>query len=204
MSNDNDLNQQDEQDLDEAMSPAAALEALKLRADRMGVKYHPSISYEKLAEKVNAALKDEVPKAETKDDKANKAGDASGKPETENQKRTRLKREALALVRIRVTCMNPAKREWEGELFTAGNSMVGSITKYVPFNNDEGWHVPRIILNQIKDRECQIFTTVRDNRGNQVRKAKLIKEFAVEELPPLTPEELAELARRQAMSKAID
>jgi hypothetical protein len=45
---------------------------------------------------------------------------------------------------------------------------------------------------------------VPDSRGNKVRKGKLIKEFAIEELPPLTKEELAELAQRQAMSKSVD
>lgn len=99
--------------------------------------------------------------------------------------------------------MNPAKNEWEGEIFTAGNSVVGSYSKFVPFNTDEGWHVPRIILNQIQQRQCQIFQTVKDSRGNSTRKGKLIKEFAVEILDPLTPEELAELARRQAATRAV-
>ena len=49
-----------------------------------------------------------------------------------------------------------------------------------------------------------MFYTATDARGNKVRKGKLIKEFAIEVLPPLTKEELEELARRQAMAKAID
>lgn len=170
------------------------LTALKARADLIGVKYHPSISLDKLREKVNAAME----------------GDKAAAPapvaeeETDGQRRSRKKREANELVRIRLTCMNPAKKEWEGEIFTAGNSLVGSFTKFVPFNNEEGWHVPRILLNQIQQRQCQIFVSVRDERGNQTRKGKLIKEFAVEVLPNLTAEELAELARRQAMAKSID
>ena len=76
--------------------------------------------------------------------------------------------------------------------------------KYVPFNADEGWHVPTIIYKQLVNRECQVFTTVRDARGNASRKGKLIKEFAIEVLPQLTPDELQELARRQAMAKSID
>lgn len=170
------------------------LTALKARADLIGVKYHPSISLDKLREKVNAAV--EGDKVEAPAPVAEEESDA--------QRRSRKKREANELVRIRLTCMNPAKKEWEGEIFTAGNSLVGSFTKFVPFNNEEGWHVPRIILNQIQQRQCQIFVSVRDERGNQTRKGKLIKEFAVEVLPNLTAEELAELARRQAMAKSID
>lgn len=184
------------------------LTTLKARADLLGVKYHPSIGLEKLREKVNAAVEGGgSSEEEDEDDAENESGNepepvaVEAKPETLNERRGRLRREANELVRIRVTCMNPAKKEWDGEVFTAGNSVVGSFTKYVPFNNDEGWHVPRIILKQIQQRECQIFTTQRDSRGNSVRKGKLIKEFAVEILPNLTPEEIKELAQRQAMAK---
>jgi len=172
------------------------LTTLKARADMLGVSYHPSIGVEKLREKVNAAVTGVAPEA----------APVATKPEaeTENQRRTRLKRDALELVRIRVMCMNPAKAEWEGEIFTVGNSAVGSVTKFVPFNADDGWHVPRILYTQLVERQCQVFTTVTDTRGNKVRKGKLIKEFAIEVLPPLTPEELRDLAQRQAIAKAID
>jgi hypothetical protein len=172
------------------------LTTLKARADLLGISYHPSIGLEKLREKINASTTDEV--AQTN------AVEAGPQEENVNQKRARLKKEALELVRIRVTCMNPAKAEWEGEIFTVGNSGIGSVTKYVPFNADNGWHVPRIIYTQLAERQCQIFTTVTDSRGNKSRKGKLIREFAIEVLPPLTPEELRDLAQRQAMAKAID
>lgn len=165
------------------------LTALKTRADRLGISYHPSIGLEKLREKVNAKVE---------------GASEEAAPVVEESLRARRKREASELVRIRVTCMNPLKKEYEGEIFTAGNSAVGTFKKYVPFNADEGWHVPRIILNQLLQRECQIFQTTKDSRGNKVRTGKLIREFAVEILPPLTAEELQELARRQAMAKSID
>lgn len=172
------------------------LTTLKARADLLGISYHPSIGLEKLREKINAATSDEVPQTN--------AVQASPQEENVNQKRARLKKEALELVRIRVTCMNPAKAEWEGEIFTVGNSAIGSVTKYVPFNADAGWHVPRIIYTQLVERQCQVFVTKTDSRGNKSRQGKLIKEFAIEVLPPLTPEEIRELAQRQAMAKAID
>lgn len=174
------------------------LAALKQRADLMGLSYHPSIGLEKLRAKVNASLSGEE---EAKDDEPE--ADAP-KAETENERRIRLRDEAAKLVRIRVTCMNPNKREWEGEIFTAGNSAVGTHKKYVPFNADEGWHVPNIIYQQLVQRECQIFVTKKDARGNKSRQGKLIKEFAIEVLPPLTQEELDDLAQRQAMAKSVD
>lgn len=189
-------------DNDETLAASASdeLTSLKARADMLGITYHPSIGVEKLREKVNAALAADAPPVEPEAPVA----EAVTVEETPAQFKARRRREANELVRVRVTCMNPAKAEWEGEIFTAGNSAIGSFTKFIPFNADEGWHVPRIILNQIQQRQCQIFTTVRDSRGNATRKGKLIKEFAVEVLPPLTVEELAELARRQAASRSVD
>lgn len=174
------------------------LDALKARANLLGVKFHPSISLEKLREKVNAAV--------TSEGEAEEAPNTPSetKEETIGEKRKRLKAEALKLIRIRLTCLNPAKKEWEGEIITVGNSLIGSVKKFVPFNADDGWHVPYVIYQQLKERQCQIFQTATDARGNKVRKGKLIKEFAIEVLPPLTKEELEELARRQAMAKAID
>lgn len=177
------------------------LASLKARADQLGITYHPSIGLEKLREKVNAVINSETPPAE---EKAPEADPAAPVEESLSDRRWRLRREANELVRIRVTCMNPAKKEWEGELFTAGNSTIGSMTKFVPFNNDEGWHVPRIILNQIQQRQCQIFVTVRDSRGNQTRQGKMIKEFAVEIMPNLTVEELKDLATQQAATRAVE
>jgi hypothetical protein len=179
------------------LSPKEELAALKQRADMMGVAYHPSIGLEKLREKVNAAIvgapKEEEPEQVVEQN-----------VESETARRNRLKQEAAKLVRIRVTCMNPGKAEWEGEIFSVGNSVVGSFTKYVPFNAPDGWHVPHIIYEQLINRQCQVFQTVSDSRGNKVRKGKLIKEFSVEVLPQLTAEELRELAQRQALSKSID
>ena len=167
------------------------LEVLKARADKLGIKYHPSISLAKLKEKVSEGLADETPE-EVVTVKPGK--------ETDVQLKARKRREANALIRIRVSCMNPNKKEWDGEIITTGNTNTGTIKKFVPFNSDEGYHVPHMIYEQLLQRQCQVFVTVKDNRGNKVRKGKLIKEFAVEVLPPLTEKELKELAQRQAMA----
>ena len=193
---DAELNLDNEQELDEAAQLAATeLENLKSRAEKLGVKFHPSISAEKLREKIKAH----------QTDGEGEAGEAEPKAEdtTENPslKKLRLKREALKLVRVRITCMNPAKKEWEGEIITVANNAVGTVKRYVPFNTEDGWHVEHILLEQLRQRQCQIFVTEKDSRGNKVRKGKLIREFAIEVLEPLTEEELAELAQRQALAK---
>lgn len=190
---------------DLVVTPEMELTELKSRAEMLGIKFHPSISLDKLREKVNAAVT--AKPEDTVDDAPKPYATAVDVPASEESiavRRARKKREANELIRVRVACMNPAKKEWEGEIFTAGNSLVGSFKKYVPFNVEDGWHVPRIILDQMKDRMCQIFVTSTDARGNKVRKGKLIKEFSIEVMPALTKDELQELAQRQAMAKSID
>lgn len=190
---------QDNQELDEAAQLVAAeLENLKVRADKLGVKFHPSISADKLREKIKAAQVEgegEIPEKP-------QAKQATGTDEeSPGAKKVRLKREGLKLVRVRITCMNPTKKEWEGEIFTVSNNAVGTVKRYVPYNVEDGWHVEQILLNQLRERQCQIFVTEKDSRGNKIRKGKLIREFAIEVLDPLTEEELHDLAQRQAMVK---
>ena len=190
---------QDNQELDEAAQLAAAeLENLKIRAEKLGVKFHPSISADKLREKIKAAQAE----GEGSVGEQNEVKTSTGTDEESSAaKKVRLKREGLKLVRVRITCMNPTKKEWEGEIFTVSNNAVGTVKRYVPYNVEDGWHVEQILLNQLRERQCQIFVTEKDSRGNKIRKGKLIREFAIEVLEPLTEEELHDLAQRQAMAK---
>lgn len=196
---DDTLNLDTEQEQDEAALLAAAeLENLKSRAEKLGVKFHPSISAEKLREKIKAAQSEGEGSVGEQPEVKSATGTNEESPAA---KKLRMKREALKLVRVRITCMNPAKKEWEGEIITVANNAVGTVKRYVPFNTEDGWHVEHILLEQLRERQCQIFVTEKDSRGNKVRKGKLIREFAIEVLDPLTEEELAELAQRQAMAK---
>lgn len=173
------------------ISKEEQLATLKARADLMGLSYHPSIGLEKLRDKIAEALADE-PDEEPTPEVA---------PTPAVNPKVQMKRDALKLVRIRVTCMNPNKKEWEGEPITAGNSLIGSVTKFVAYNVE--YHVPQIILNVLKSRKCQVFHTVTENK-RKVRRGKQVNEFAIEILDPLTPQELHDLAQVQAMGKHID
>lgn len=187
-----------ESDLDNDDLPKVSeLDSLKARADKLGVSYHPSIGLDKLRDKVNAAINGSD--AEDKAEPVVAAGE-----ESPAARRLRKKREASELVRIRVTCMNPNKKDWDGEIFTCANAVVGTFKKYVPFNADEGWHVPRIIYNMMLQRQCQVFVAKKSKGGVTMKEGKLIREFAIEVLPMLTEAELAELATQQAVAKAID
>ena len=111
------------------------------------------------------------------------------------------KLEAARLVRCRITCMNPHKKNWTGEIISVGSSKMGTFKKFVPYNSDEPYHVPKAIFDYMKERKCRIGTTTKMANGQEVNRYKLINEFALEVLPPLTNEELDDLKRRQAMAK---
>lgn len=116
----------------------------------------------------------------------------------------RLRKEATKLIRVNITCMNPNKKDWPGEIISLGNSVVGMIKKYVPFNISGGYHLPYIIYTHLKDRQCQVFYTVVLPNGQKTQRGKLINEFAIEVLPNLTPDEITELARTQAINNSIE
>lgn len=190
---------QNQEDTGNELPKTDELSALKARADFLGVAYHPSIGVDKLRAKVAAHIEGKP----DPDAKEAAPAPAVGEVENENTRRLRLKQEATKLTRVNVTCLNPAKREWPGEIFTVGNAMVGTLRKFVPFNTTDGWHVPEAILRMMEERECQVFTNktvIIAGRDQKVREGKMIREFAIQRLPALTGEELKELGRRQAMA----
>lgn len=184
------------------------LTVLKERATKMGIQFHPNIGVETLRERINAKLEGqdapEEPSQVMSAAQLHQQAIPITKKETIAQRNQRLRREAGKLVRVRVNCMNPAKSDYEGEIFTVSNAVVGTFRKYVPYNNEEGWHIPKIMLDMLQEKQCQIFINAKGPRGQKVKKPKLIKEYAIEILPPLTERELRDLAQRQAMANNID
>lgn len=107
---------------------------------------------------------------------------------------------ALKLVRVIVSPNDPLMSTYPGLIFTAGSSAVQSgrmVKKFVPFNNDAGWHVPQIILDQIENGQMQKFRPVKLPNGEKGMQAYLAKKFNVQILPPLTRQQLIELAAAQ-------
>lgn len=119
---------------------------------------------------------------------------------TKKYKKTGDKRkECSRLIRCRIQNMNPTKKEWPGEFASVGSAKLGTFKKYIPFNSGEAYHMPKIIYDMLIDKKCTIFHTEKDERGNNIRKGRLVNEYAIEVLDPLTPDELSELARTQAL-----
>lgn len=180
------------------------LTLLKERAAIMGITHHPSIGLEKLKEKVAEALSTEKAAPKETPVKSNKKVREFTAAERASLKKTSLRNEATKLVRIRLTCMNPAKAKWPGEFISVSNRIIGTLTKFIPFNSEEGYHVPHAIYEQLRDRQCQIFVNAPGPKGKSIRKGKLVKEFSIELLDQLDKKALADLAQRQAISQNID
>ena len=109
---------------------------------------------------------------------------------------------AMRLVRIVVTPNDPNMANYPGLIFSIGASGLNNgqmVKKFVPFNNEEGWHVPQIILNQIEYGQMQKFKTVTRANGEKVLEPYLTKKFNVRILDPLTGDEVEKVL---AASKA--
>jgi len=77
---------------------------------------------------------------------------------------------------------------------------------FIPYGEatDNGYHVPRFIYEQMKTRKfLQKRTKENLRNGNIEVKTNWVQEFALEELPPLTEKELAQLANQQRAAAGL-
>jgi len=181
------MNDEIEQEVEDNEVPSE-LSSLRSRADQLGIEYRHNTGVVKLRHLVDQALS---PVQEVVASKAVK--------QTESQFIAESRDEAGKQIRIRITCMNPNKKNWEGEIFSVGSAKLGTFKKFVPFDAPDGWHVPNIIHNMIEERKCSVFYTHTSSSGAKTRKSKLVPEFSIDILPPLTEGELRNLARQQAL-----
>lgn len=173
-------------------------EALEQRAKVLNINFHSNISTEKLRERVNSVL---TGNAESSDEAP--AAATLPKGESPEARRSRKRKEAAKLVRVRIHCNDPAKKEWPGEYITVGNNYVGTFRKYIPYNLDEPYQIPQILLNALREKRVQVFTTKKGKHGIPTRESKSIAAYTIEVLPQLTQEELNELARSQVARNAL-
>ena len=110
------------------------------------------------------------------------------------------RQEAMKLTRVVVIPNDPVMANYPGLIFSVASSRITKgemVKKFVPFNNEAGWHVPGIILKQIENAEMQKFKTVVRSDGEKVLEPYLAKKFNVRVLPDLTVTELEQLAASQ-------
>ena len=165
------------------------------RADKLGITYSKNIGLETLRERVRAK-QDGESEPETEEDVEEAMSIAARK----NLTRKEIIQENTRLIRVRISNLNPAKRNWPGEVLVVGNAYMGTIRKYIPYGEatDNGYHIPNALYKNIVNRKFNQITTSRDPRtGANVVRNRMVREFSIEILPPLTQEQLDKLAQDQ-------
>lgn len=160
--------------------PSNELDLLKERADKMGIKYSGNISASTLKERINEKLELDDPKSDTSKAVGNK----------------KLKQEAMKLIRVIVIPNAPEKRNLNGDIFSVSNDVIGTVKMMVPYNNENGWHIPQVIYNLLKDKKYQTFIEKKVD-GKVVQKGTLIPAYNITILDPLTDKEMSSLAKAQ-------
>ena len=203
-----------QEELSEDVAPVDELAMLKQRAKLMGIPFSNNIGIAKLKALIEAKQSDEaVPSSEG--DPTEEDGDDTPVNPLELDEpvkpkltlRQQLLLDAMKLVRLRITNLDPKKKDLPGEIITVANEYIGTVKKYVPFGEvtEDGYHVPYVIYEVLKNRKFLNIRTITNKQNPaQVRiDQKWVPEFALEVLPSLTPEELAKLATAQLAAGGV-
>ena len=184
-------------------------EHLMAKARMMGVEFSNNIGTETLKERIRNKL-DGIKEAPASPAVAAKPEVNALEPEApakDNRTiRQKMYDEQMKLVRLRVTNLDPKKKDLPGEVFTVANEYLGTVRKFVPFGEvtDGGYHVPYVIYQMMKDREFLSIRTRKGRNGQLITDTQYVREFALEILDPLTKTELAQLATAQQAAGSID
>jgi hypothetical protein len=194
------------------------LDLLKQTATTMGITFHPNIGLDKLKGKIAEAkepVKAADPEMTIEEEYADEELDTIETAEVDSRLTTytpnakvtaaelkaKRKQAATRLVRIRVTNMNPIKGNIKGEVLSAGNAEIGFVKKMIPYNAENGWHVPQILLTVLRNKK--FMSHYEQKIGNKrVKKHRLVPEYAIEVMEPLTGKEIEELKQRQIIAGA--
>lgn len=109
--------------------------------------------------------------------------------------------EALKLVRYQLIVRDPSLQSATGMYVTVGNDFIGITRKFIPFI-ETPWHAERWILDHLKTLNYTVMPTALHNQLktnlNKPEAMKFVPKFQIIELPPLSEDELKELASLQA------
>ena len=182
------------------------LTMLKQRASMMGIQFSNNIGLETLRKKIEDKMEgradsDAAPQINPL------ADETTAQPVKCKTLRQKLYDEQMKLVRIRVTNLDPKKKDLPGEVITVANEHLGTVRKFVPFGEvtDDGYHVPYCIYRFMEKRKFLNIRIVKDRRTGVERvESNWVKEFALEVLPQLTPQQIANLKTAQIAAGSVD
>ena len=174
------------------------LETLKAQADVMGIRYGENIGVETLRKRIA----DRLGNSDTKDAEEEESTENASKPVSKTPDIKAIRDDALRLIRVRVVPMDSNKRDYHGDVFSAGNNAVPTVKRYIPFN--EITHIENILYKQLKAKKYLYFVSKKHPNGVESRESRSANAYNIEVLPPLTPAELEELKKSQLMRGSID
>lgn len=180
------------------------LEAIRARAKELGVAYHPAQKAETiqfnidtfLAEKQETAAVEALKVAEVK-------APAEAKVEGPAELLERIQKEALALIPVTITSMDPADAKLSAVVVSVGNAVLGQITKAIPFGYK--WYMPKILIDELETvmfiRNEMVATP--GAPGGEKLNTQWIKKYAIQYHPMPTPDDLTALAKAQAVGNEL-
>ena len=198
---------------DQALNPNAdgqavdELTLLKERAKVMGIPFSNNISLETLRKRVADKMegKDEAPEVNALTGDPEIAQAMVAKPLNQKANAVALRKlmyaKQMRQVRVRITNMDPKKKDLPGEIWTVANEYLGTVRKFVPYGEqtDDGFHIPYCLYRLLDSKRFLHIRDVKDRTTGIVRQDKVwAKEFSLDVLPTLTQGELDRLAAAQA------
>ena len=195
---------------EQAQQPSE-LDMLKSRAKLMGIPFSNNIGLDALKTKIEEHK--QASEAKTQTQAPAQTNEQQSEAQAENQKkaktislRAHLQKEKMKLVRLRITNLDPKKKDLPGEILTVGNEYLGTVRKFVPFGEatDNGYHVPYCLYELMRDRKFLSIKTRKGPRGQTIVEQQMVREFALEILPPLTEAELARLSAAQLSAGGVE
>ncbi len=216
-------NSTDDVIIDDEGNPIDEMAMLKAQAKTMGLRISPKIGLNSLRKKIKAALSDES--SEVGNDEPDEGFGAATvtkhvdknpedytvaelkKMTTKKREitiRARQKKKEMALIRCRVANLDPSKNDLHGDFHTVITPYLGAVQKYIPYDeaSENGYHIPRILLTHLRSRKFLQKRKIKRN-GREEIETKYVSEFNIEELPPLTQEELDELRVNQEAAQRV-
>jgi len=128
---------------------------------------------------------------------------------THAEQRAIVRAKAMRLHRVRITNLDPGDAALPGSIKTVYNKFCGKVSKYIPFGeeNELGYHVPEILINSMREERYPMRKEIKQRGqsfGVKQYKTVLMPRFSIEELPPLSKEEVESLAKDQKARGAVD
>lgn len=179
------------------------LNILKDRARLMGIDFSNNIGLDALREKIQAKQEGTT---EQETEEVNALDPVATTPKQKKQTlRSMLQEREMALVRLRITNLDPKKKDLKGEILTVANEYIGNIRKMVPYGEatENGFHVPYCLYKMMKRRQFQQIRTFKKNGQIRVEHS-MVREFALEVLPQLTAQEIRQLAASQSAAGGLE